>query len=144
MPKTDKSAKVLVCCKVGGEMAATIHCDDSEGQVGGGMAGRFLVKVWRGHESLGTVFWIYGVLGAAALSALFLVTQARGNPVGQQGLILLLAIHSWWIVGSIWRSAARDDNYFHGCARAATLAWGINAVLLLGFLEVDLIGQFLR
>jgi hypothetical protein len=126
-------------------MTATFHCGDSEGQDEGGILGGFVVRVWRGQKPLGAVFWAYGVLVSAGLSGLFLLTQARDNLAGQQMVILLLAIHTWWILGSIWRSAARaNDNYLHGCARAMTLAWGINAVLLLGFLEVDLIGRFLQ
>ncbi len=129
-----------------GKMTATVRCGDREERSEGGILGRFLLRVWRGQEPLGRVFWIYGVLVSAALSGLFLLTRAHGNAVGQQGLILLLACHTWWVLGAIWRSATRaeDDDYLHGCARAITLAWGINAALLLGFLEIGLIGRLLR
>lgn len=104
----------------------------------------FVLRIWRGQAPLATVFWLYGVLGTAALGALFWRAQVQGNLVGQQGLLLLAAIYTVWILGAIWRSAWRaGHDYFHGSARALTIAWAINAVLLLGGAEVELVGRWL-
>lgn len=102
----------------------------------------FILRVWLGRAPLGRVFWLYGIGGSAFLGGLFLLTRTEDNLVGQQSVLLLLALHTVWILGAIWRSAYRaDSNYWHASARALTLAWAMNAILLLGFFEVELLAK---
>ena len=52
-----------------------------------------------------------------------------------------LAAYTVWIVVSVWRCAFNVEKPLYGhMARALTVAWAINAVLVLGFLEL----QFLQ
>lgn len=102
----------------------------------------FVHRIWRGECSLGPVFWLYGVLGSALLSVLFLFTRDHEGVTGQQALLGILALYTIWVIGSIWRSAKRAEvDHLHASARAFTVAWTINAVLLLGFFEVDLLAR---
>ena len=105
----------------------------------------FVTRNWSGRGSLAAVFWGYGLAGTALQGMLYWLLMAQGNLLGQQILLLILGIYTVWVLGSIWRCAKLCDvNYFHGSARALTVAWAINAVLLGGFLELDLLARFLK
>jgi hypothetical protein len=54
---------------------------------------------------------------------------------------LLLAAYTVWIVVSVWRCTFNVEKPLYGhMARALTVAWAINASMVLGFLEL----QFLQ
>jgi hypothetical protein len=98
---------------------------------------------WRGRGPLWKIYWLYGVLGSNVL-ALILLLLMRGSALGSvwfQVVLLLLAAYTVWILVSVWRCAFNVENpmYAH-MARALTAAWAINALLVLGFLEL----QFLQ
>ncbi len=98
---------------------------------------------WRGHGPLWKVYWLYGVFGSfvLALILLFLMRSGAIASVWFQVVLLLLAAYTVWIVVSVWRCAFNVENPMYGhMARALTVAWAINALLLLGSLEV----QFLQ
>jgi hypothetical protein len=98
---------------------------------------------WRGQGPLWKVYWLYGVIGSNLLAAsLLLLMQSRGLGGGWfQVVLLLLAVYTVWILISVWRCAFNVENPVYGhMARALTVAWAINAVLVLGFLEL----QFLQ
>jgi hypothetical protein len=98
---------------------------------------------WRGHGPLWKVYWLYGVLGSNALALILFVLMERSalGSVWFELVLLLLAAYTIWIVVSVWRCAfnAEKPVYSH-MARALTVAWAINALLVLGFLEL----QFLQ
>jgi hypothetical protein len=98
---------------------------------------------WRGQGPLWKVYWLYGVVGSNVLALILLLLMER-NAVASgwlQLLLLALAIYTVWIVVSVWRCASNVENPVYGhMARALTVAWAINAVLVLGFLEL----QFLQ
>jgi hypothetical protein len=98
---------------------------------------------WRGAGPLWKVYWLYGVLGSNILAAslLLLIRQGALASLWFQIVWLLLAAYTVWIVVSVWRCAFNVDNplYAH-MARALTVAWAINALMVLGFLEL----QFLQ
>jgi hypothetical protein len=83
---------------------------------------------------------LYGVLGSNVL-ALILLLLIRGGALGTlwfQAVWLLLAAYTVWIVVSVWRCAFNVENPMYGhMARALTVAWAINALLILGFLELE-------
>jgi hypothetical protein len=98
---------------------------------------------WRGRGPLWKAYWLYGVLGSNVLALILLVLLQRGaiDSAWFQIVLLLLAAYTVWIVVSVWRCAFNVENpmYAH-MARALTAAWAINALLVLGFLEL----QFLQ
>jgi hypothetical protein len=98
---------------------------------------------WRGHGPLWKVYWLYGVLGSNVLALILFVLMERSalSSGWFQLVLLLLAAYTVWIVVSVWRCAFNVEKpvYTH-MARALTVAWAINALLVLGFLEL----QFLQ
>lgn len=104
------------------------------------MTDNFLQQYWRGRGELWKIYWLYGVLGSTALSAIiFLLFEA--GAVGSlwfQLVLLFAAAYTVWIVVSVWRCAfnVEDKRYGH-IARGLTVAWAINAVFILMFLEIE-------
>ncbi len=48
-----------------------------------------------------------------------------------------LALYTPWVLVSIWRSARDADvTMFHAMARALTVVWAINVVMVIGALEI--------
>jgi len=95
---------------------------------------------WRGHGPLWKVYWLYGVLGSFVLALILLLLMQRGaiDSVWFQLVLLLLGAYTVWIVVSVWRCAFNVGNPTYGhMARALTVAWAINALLVLGFLEIE-------
>ena len=95
---------------------------------------------WRGHGPLWKVYWLYGVLGSIVLAAVLLLLMQRGaaDSVWFQLVLLLLAAYTVWIVVSVWRCAFNVEQPIYGhMARALTVAWAINALMVLAFLELQ-------
>lgn len=95
---------------------------------------------WQGHGRLWKVYWVYGVIGSNILVAilLLLIRQGALGTLWFQSILLLLAAYTVWIVVSVWRCAFNTENLLYGhMARALTVAWAINALLVLGFLELE-------
>ena len=98
---------------------------------------------WRGRGPLWKAYWLYGVLGSNVLALILLVLLQRGaiDSAWFQIVLLLLAAYTVWIVVSVWRCAFNVEKAMYGhMARALTVAWAINALMVLGFLEL----QFLQ
>lgn len=99
-----------------------------------------VASYWRGHGRLWKVYWLYGVLGSVILVAglLLLIRQGALGTPWFQIVLLLLAAYTVWAVVSVWRCAFNTENPLYGhMARALTVAWAINALLVLGFLELE-------
>ena len=95
---------------------------------------------WRGQGPLWKVYWLYGVLGSNVLALMLLFLMQRSAvPSGWFQLVLVLLVaYTVWIVISVWRCAFNVANPVYGhMARALTVAWAINAILVLGFLELE-------
>jgi hypothetical protein len=102
----------------------------------------FVASYWRGQGPLWKVYWLYGVLGSNVLAAvlLSLIRQGALGTFWFQVVWLLLAAYTVWIVVSVWRCAFNVDNPLYGhMARALTVAWAINALMVLGFLELQVL-----
>ena len=95
---------------------------------------------WRGHGRLWKAYWLYGVLGSNLLALVLFLLMER-SALGSawfQIVLLLLAVYTIWIVVSVWRCAFNVEKPTYGhMARALTVAWAINALLVLGFLELE-------
>jgi hypothetical protein len=93
------------------------------------------------HGSLWKVFWLYGVIPSNLLWIAVLWLMSRGGmPGATLGLLVFLLVYTAWIVTAVWRAAphARDPRY-GVLARALTVAWAINTVLLVFFLGLPLL-----
>jgi len=102
----------------------------------------FIVAAWRGKEPLWRVFWLYGVLTSVVVTGAFLwlvITGAGGFGL-RQILVVAFVPYTAWILVSIWRCAfnARNEVYGH-LARGMTIAWAVNATLLVLFAELDMV-----
>jgi hypothetical protein len=97
---------------------------------------------WRGHGPLWKVYWLYGVLGSNILALILFVLMQRDalGSVWFQLVLLLIAAYTTWIVVSVWRCAFNVEKRVYGhMARALTVAWAINALLVVSFLELQLL-----
>ncbi len=95
---------------------------------------------WRGHGPLWKAYWLYGVVGSnvLALTLFLLMERSALGSVWFELVLLLLAAYTIWIVVSVWRCAFNVEKSMYGhMARALTVAWAINALLVLGFLELE-------
>lgn len=106
------------------------------------MSGSVASYYWRGQGPLWKVYWLYGVLGSNVLALVLFLLMQRGaiDSVWFQLVLLLLAAYTVWIVVSVWRCAFNVEKPMYGhMARALTVAWAINALLVLGFLELQIL-----
>jgi hypothetical protein len=106
------------------------------------MSESIVTYYWRGHGPLWKVYWLYGVLGSNLLVLIMLLLMNQGaiGSLWFQLVLVLLAAYTVWIVVSVWRCAFNAENplYSH-MARALTVAWAINALMVLGFLELQVL-----
>ena len=94
------------------------------------------IRAWRGEQSLKTVFWGYGVLGTIGVGALyFLADQAMLRQI----LLVLIVAYMVWLLVSIWRSSSGLEKIWSTFARLLVVAWTGNTIMLVLFLELDLI-----
>ncbi|MGH6943204.1 MAG: hypothetical protein ACREH6_03145 [Geminicoccaceae bacterium] len=104
------------------------------------MSASFAMTYWRGQGPLWKVYWLYGVIGSNVLALILVLLMERGalGTVWFQIVWLLLSAYTVWIVVSVWRCAFNVENPLYGhMARALTVAWAINALLVLGFLQLQ-------
>jgi hypothetical protein len=89
----------------------------------------------RGHAPLWVVFWIYGVVISQLLfgGILYLYRQ-MDTPMLAASLIGFL-FYTVWIMRSVWVNAFNAEKEVYGhIARALTVAWSFNSVLVSAFL----------
>ena len=98
------------------------------------------LKAWQGEQSLKRVFWGYGVVGTIGAGVLYFMAD---QIVIRQILLVLIAAYMIWLLVSIWRSSSALDNIWSTFARLLVVVWAGNTVMVVTFLELDLIGRFL-
>jgi hypothetical protein len=102
------------------------------------------ICAWRGGQPLWKVFWVYGVATSCGIAALYFGAMASGQTVLRQVLLVVLAAYTAWIVVSVWRCADNTSEHVWGTlARFLTIAWAANALLVVTFLELDLVGTLI-
>ena len=104
-------------------------------------ASTFLSPDTRGHKPLWLVFWIYGVLASHILFGAILYLYSR---VGTPAFAMLLGgfvVYTSWIMRLVWINAfnVTNENYAY-IARALTVVWALNAVLVSMFLFLGHLG----
>lgn len=121
-------------------MAAMLRLPGNPARRGVGMLASAMTR-FTDRQPLWKVFWLYGVLPGnlwwIAVLAMLLDAQWPG---ATRALLVLLLGYTAWIVMAVWRAApnARDPRY-GVLARALTVVWAINTVLLVLFLELQLL-----
>lgn len=90
---------------------------------------------------LARVFWLYGVIPSNLLWAftLYLILVSADTAAISLGFLVLL-VYTTWIVLAVWRTADNVRKPVYGMmARWLTAAWALNTVLMVGFLQLDLL-----
>jgi hypothetical protein len=99
------------------------------------------LRAWRGEMALWKAYWGYGVATSVLLGLLMLEALREHRPLLQQTLLIALAGYTAWILIVIWRCSAQASPHWRFFARLSTVAWAGNAVLVLGFLQLELIAR---
>lgn len=102
----------------------------------------FVTKAWKGKEPLWRVFWLYGVLTSALVTAVFLwIVATDVESFGLRQLLLIVFVpYTAWILVSIWRCAFNVGAEIYGhLARWLTVAWALNAAFLVISAELDMV-----
>jgi len=101
------------------------------------------LQAWFGLLPLWQVFWGYGVLASSVLVGLYLMAVLDRQVAMQQALLILFAVYTVWILVSVWRCAEGSDPYWRLVARCLTVAWAVNTVMVVIFLQLDLLGSYI-
>ncbi len=100
-----------------------------------------LLKERSGKTRLWLVFWVYGVVISQLVFSAILYFY---NQLGTTSLAIFLAgfvVYTAWIMNAVWVNAFNVQNEVYGqIARALTVVWAINAVLVSGFLFLGHLG----
>ena len=123
------------CSRLGSSKVAKFAADFFAAEVG----------AWRGGEPLWKVFWVYGVATSIAIVVLYVVAFYDGHIALRQVLLPCFAAYTAWILVSVWRCADNtDEKLWSTLARFLTLAWAGNTILILTFLQLNLLRIYLR
>lgn len=93
---------------------------------------------WQGERDLLVLFWIYGVALSFVIAALLAGALWTGAEALLQASIPIAGIYTLWVVVAIWRCALHARQLWSTLTRWLTVAWAINAMMVLGFLQFDL------
>jgi hypothetical protein len=100
-------------------------------------------RMWQGDAQLWKVFWGYGVLASAGLALLYVIALEQEHVLIEEGLLIFLAAYTVWILVSVWRCADNSLPHWATLARALTIAWGGNTILVLTFLQANLLAAYM-
>lgn len=109
------------------------------------MIGRY----WRGDGPLWRIYWLYGVLASTVLAGVVLWAYRTEAPAWLLLLLLALgAVYTVWIVVAVWRCAfnvaqprlGQPTEFWAVLARALTIAWALNVVMLVAAFGLGIIG----
>lgn len=101
------------------------------------------MRAWRGDERLVKVFWGYGVAASSVLILFHVVAVHQGRIALQQALLLGFALYTGWILVSVWRCARNAAPLWAAAARWLTVAWAGNTIMVVVFLQLDLVKSYL-
>jgi hypothetical protein len=97
------------------------------------------LRAFRGEARLAPVFWLHGVVASLWLIGLNLLAIRDGDWKLVQALILVDLAYTAWILVAIWRCAANAHPSCGTLARWLTVAWGLNTLFVLLFIEIELV-----
>ena len=103
------------------------------------------IRAWHGEEPLWKVFWVYGVATSSTIVAVYIVAFYDGRMALRQVLLPCFAAYTAWILVSVWRCASNTSEKLWGTlARFLTVAWAANTILVLIFLQLNLLIRYLQ
>jgi hypothetical protein len=122
------------------------------GSTGGSKAAKFVadffaaeIRAWHGEEPLWKVFWVYGVATSVTVVVLYVVAFYDGRMTLRQVFLPCFAAYTAWILVSVWRCASNTNEKLWGTlARFLTVAWAGNTILVLIFLQLNLLRIYLQ
>lgn len=101
------------------------------------------LRAWRGEQPLWKVFWVYGVATSSVLITFYIVAFYVDRVALRQALLLCFAPYTGWILVSVWRCANNAMEKIWGVfARFLTVAWACNTILIVAFLQFNLIVKY--
>ncbi|HEX5379074.1 MAG TPA: hypothetical protein VFW47_10895 [Phenylobacterium sp.] len=103
------------------------------------MAFRPQILAWRGEAPLALTFWGHGVFVSSIQILAYIDALYRHARNLQQGLLTVFMLYTGWVLVAIWRCAARTAQPWGTIAQLATITWAGNALLVAGFLQLDLL-----
>ena len=90
-------------------------------------------RLWR-------AFWLQGVIPSNLLWAGALWALGTGRTSLVLALFAALLLYTGWIIPAVWRAAPTARTPGYGvAARGLTVAWGLNTVLVIFFLMLQLL-----
>jgi hypothetical protein len=102
------------------------------------------IRAWRGEEPLSKVFWGYGVLASSILALFYAFALYQDRVATQQILLICLAGYTVWILVAVWQCSGNSKEPHLGMlARLLTVAWAVNAIMVLTFLQLGLVKTYL-
>lgn len=103
------------------------------------------IRAWHGEEPLWKVFWVYGVATSVTIVTLYVVAFYDGRMALRQVLLPCFAAYTAWILVSVWRCASNtNEKLWSTLARFLTVAWVGNTILVLTFLQLNLLIKYFR
>src|SRR5664279_2270012 len=104
------------------------------------------LRAWRGEQPLWKVFWVYGVVTSGVLITFYVIAFYVDRIALRQILLFCFAPYTAWILISVWRCANNTEERIWGLfARLLTVAWACNTILILIFVQFNLItGYYLQ
>lgn len=100
------------------------------------------VRAWYGVQSLGKVFWGYGVFVSSVLILLCARAYYENNFVTQEVLGLFFGAYTIWVLVAVWRCAMNANPLWRSLARWLTVAWAANTAFVLFFLQFEILTRF--
>ena len=101
------------------------------------------LRAWRGELPLWKVFWLYGIGVSGVMITFYALGFYLDHVALRQALLLFFAPYTFWILVSVWRCANNTDNQFWSViARLLAVAWAINSVLAIAFVQINLITHY--
>ena len=97
------------------------------------------VRAFRGEAPLARVFWLHGVAASVWLATISMAVIKQDDWPLTQAMILLDVGYTSWVLIAIWRCSANAQTSWGMLARWLTIAWALNAALVLFFMELELV-----
>lgn len=89
----------------------------------------------RGQTRLWVVFWVYGVLTSQVFFAAILYFYKQWQTPMLAAVLIGFLAYTAWIMRAVWVNAFNvDKELYSHIARALTVVWSLNSVMVSGFL----------
>src|SRR5450830_1552484 len=103
------------------------------------------IRAWHGEEPFWKVFWVYGVATSVTIVVIYVIAFYDGHIALRQVLLPCFAAYTAWILVSVWRCASNtNEKLWSTLARFLTVAWAGNTILVLIFLQLNLLIKYFQ